>query len=111
MFGLFEGTKKAAALESGGFDFEATSITGPLAAEYGHGNQLALCSLHFDCEGMQDWVFERMSSAVGLELNDGDDGDEATVAGGGSGLSLPVFRRKPGSIRGLKVYTSQCCDY
>ncbi|KAF1780908.1 Ankyrin repeat-containing domain [Phytophthora cactorum] len=87
MFGLFGGTKKAAALESGGFDFEATSITGPLAAEYGHGNQLALCSLHFDCEGMQDWVFERMSSAVvvsqttqhlslRLELNDGDDGDD-----------------------------------
>ncbi|KAG2778055.1 hypothetical protein PC129_g14942 [Phytophthora cactorum] len=87
MFGLFGGTKKAAALESGGFDFEATSITGPLAAEYGHGNQLALCYLHFDCEGMQDWVFERMSSAVvvsqttqhlslRLELNDGDDGDD-----------------------------------
>ncbi|KAF4039386.1 hypothetical protein GN244_ATG08520 [Phytophthora infestans] len=62
MFGLFGGVKK----------------TPP--ARY--------CSVHFDCEAMQNWVFERMCSAVavsqttkylslGLELDDGDsDGDD-----------------------------------
>ncbi|ETK82405.1 hypothetical protein L915_12208 [Phytophthora nicotianae] len=90
VFGLFGGTKKTA-FESGEFDFEATSITGPLAVEYGHGDQLALASVHFDCEPMQQWVFERMCSAVavsqttkhlslGLELNDGDSDDDGDWA-------------------------------
>ncbi|KAG7386951.1 hypothetical protein PHYPSEUDO_014935 [Phytophthora pseudosyringae] len=88
MFGLFGGAKKAAALDWSGLDFEIASMTGPLAAEYGHINQLGLSSVHFDCETMQNWVFERMCSAValnqtarhlslGLELNDGDsDGED-----------------------------------
>ncbi|KAL3672918.1 hypothetical protein V7S43_002220 [Phytophthora oleae] len=87
MFALFGGAKKATATEWGGFDFEVTSMTGPLTAEYGHGNQLALSSVHFECEAMQNWVFERMCSAVAVnqttkhlsvewELNNGrDDGD------------------------------------
>ncbi|KAF4132379.1 hypothetical protein GN958_ATG18496 [Phytophthora infestans] len=87
MFGLFGGVKKTVEFDSN-FDFEATSMTGPLAAEYGYSHQLAIASVHFDCEAMQNWVFERMCSAVavsqttkylslGLELDDGDsDGDD-----------------------------------
>ncbi|KAK1940602.1 hypothetical protein P3T76_008053 [Phytophthora citrophthora] len=66
MFALFGGTKKAAAIDWSGFDFEVSSMTGPLAAEYGHGNQLSLSSVHFECEAMQNWVFERMCSAVAV---------------------------------------------
>ncbi|EEY69824.1 uncharacterized protein PITG_06331 [Phytophthora infestans T30-4] len=87
MFGLFGGVKKTVEFDSN-FDFEATSMTGPFAAEYGYSHQLAIASVHFDCEAMQNWVFERMCSAVavsqttkylslGLELDDGDsDGDD-----------------------------------
>ncbi|KAG6596102.1 uncharacterized protein IUM83_18644 [Phytophthora cinnamomi] len=92
VFGLFGGAKKAAVLsEWGDFDFEATSMTGPLVAEYGHANQLALDSVHFDCEAMQNWVFDRICSAVvvsqttkhlslDLELEDGDDDDNGDWA-------------------------------
>ncbi|KAG1709424.1 hypothetical protein DVH05_020079 [Phytophthora capsici] len=86
MFALFGGAKKAAATDWGGFDFAVTSMTGPLTAEYGHGSQLALNSVHFECEAVQNWVFERMCSAVAvsqttkqlsleLELNSGSDAD------------------------------------
>ncbi|KAJ8525076.1 hypothetical protein ON010_g16039 [Phytophthora cinnamomi] len=66
-------------------------MTGPLVAEYGHANQLALDSVHFDCEAMQNWVFDRICSAVvvsqttkhlslDLELEDGDDDDNGDWA-------------------------------
>ncbi|CAH0520506.1 unnamed protein product [Peronospora belbahrii] len=84
MFGLFGGAKPMEWEDCG---VEATSITGPLAAEYGYANQLASKSVHFDCEAMENWVFERMCSAVavnqttehlslGLELDGGENNDQ-----------------------------------
>ncbi|CAI5739524.1 unnamed protein product [Peronospora farinosa] len=82
MFGLFGGAKTT---EWEDFGFETTSITGPLVAEYGYANQLASSFVHFDCEVMQKWVFERMCSAVvvnqttkhlSLEMNDGESNDD-----------------------------------
>ncbi|RLN52366.1 hypothetical protein BBJ29_009231 [Phytophthora kernoviae] len=94
VWGLFGGTKRLEATakeEWGGVDFETTTMTGPLASTYGHPNQLALSPVHFDCEAMQNWVFERVCSAVAvnqttknlslaLELNDGDDDDDGDWA-------------------------------
>ncbi|KAE9036063.1 hypothetical protein PR003_g7333 [Phytophthora rubi] len=81
VLGLFGGAARA---EWGDFDFEASSMTGPLVAEYGHANQLEFNSVHFDSEAIQNWVFDRICSAVAvsqttkqlsldLELEDGDD--------------------------------------
>ncbi|GMF11190.1 unnamed protein product [Phytophthora lilii] len=85
-FSLFGGAKQVESFAGeawGGFNLEVTSITGPLASELGYTKQLALSSVHFDCEAAQNWVFERICSAVAvnqttkhlslsLEMNDGD---------------------------------------
>lgn len=87
VWGLFGGTNTV----DKGYTFEATTMTGPLLAMYGHPRQLSLDSLHFDCDAMRNWVFERVCSAVAvnqttthlslrLELEDGDDSDDGDWA-------------------------------
>ncbi|RLN72384.1 hypothetical protein BBJ28_00006002 [Nothophytophthora sp. Chile5] len=85
--GLFGGSRRSdAAARAGWGNLEATALTGPLAAIYGHSDQLSVDSLHLVCKGMQNWVFERVCSALAvnqtttnlaLELEyHSDDGDE-----------------------------------
>ncbi|RLN71498.1 hypothetical protein BBJ28_00009885 [Nothophytophthora sp. Chile5] len=63
--GLFGGARRSdAAVEWG--NCEPTALTGPLAAIYGHSDQLAVESLSLDCEDIPKWVFERMCSALAV---------------------------------------------
>ncbi|KAL4093742.1 hypothetical protein PRIC1_011172 [Phytophthora ramorum] len=89
-FGLFGGSKNLEApsgIEWADFGLGVTAMTGPLVSDFGHANELTLSSVHFDCEAMRSWVFERICSAVavnqtarhlslGLELNDGEEDDD-----------------------------------
>ncbi|RLN76934.1 hypothetical protein BBJ28_00015391 [Nothophytophthora sp. Chile5] len=62
---LFGGARHSDAAVDWG-SCEPAALTGPLAAIYGHSDQLAVNSLSLDCEDMPNWVFERICSALAV---------------------------------------------
>ncbi|RLN84999.1 hypothetical protein BBJ28_00010902 [Nothophytophthora sp. Chile5] len=65
--GLFGGSRRSAVAAGAEWgNLEATALTGPLAAIYGHSDQLSVDLLHLVCKGTQNWVFERVCSALAV---------------------------------------------
>ncbi|RLN89811.1 hypothetical protein BBJ28_00024850, partial [Nothophytophthora sp. Chile5] len=67
MTSLFGSTRRSRAVgEAGSENLATNALTGPLVALHGHSEQLMVDSLFLECGDMEDWVFERMCSALAM---------------------------------------------
>ncbi|RLN98198.1 hypothetical protein BBJ28_00017230 [Nothophytophthora sp. Chile5] len=67
MTSLFGSTRRSSAVGEAGSENLATNVlTGPRVAFHGHPEQLMVGSLFLECGDMEDWVFERMCSALAM---------------------------------------------